>query len=771
MTSDGLPWGDQPYSIVRHGTSIAACATEPVRTPGCIQAHGGLLVARPDDLVVVQASERIDIHLGRSTAEILGQPIAHALGDAVAREIVAHLADAQPDANPLRVTTTEGGPDRQRYDVIVHASDGMILVELEPAASEEPDLYPTVRRAIDRLEGAPTLHAFAQRLCDEVRALTGLDRVMMYRFHEDHHGEVYAESRRVDLAPLLGLHYPADDIPAPAREIFKRIWVRPVPDARGALSELVPLANPVTGRPLDMTHCVLRGASVMYTEYLQNMGVAASLTLSLRRGEALWGLVAGHHLTPIALPWARRVACEFLTQAASMLFRAAEEREHRAYRERIDRVHETLVIAASREHELAALVVGAPNLSDAIDCEGVAMLHAGRWWRAGVAPAETELDALAAWLFDRPELSASHQPVFATDHLAAHYPEGASLVASASGVLAVPLSRRSRSLIAWFRGETLATISWAGRPDDKPVVAGPHGPRLTPRRSFELFCESVAQHSRPWLPTERDAASRLRALAMEIVVGRAGELETLNADLARTNDELDTFAYVASHDLKEPLRGIYKYADQVRDALEPTAELQRNRLDSLLRLASRMDGLLDSLLAYSRVGRAALDVEPVDTAAVLAEALEMVAPRIADRPTKIVVPRALPRVRCDHIRLREILSNLLSNALKYNDRSERVIEVGYLAPHENERRARMPSAAGGQVALYVADNGIGIAPHHHDQVFRLFRRLHRPHDWGGGSGAGLTIVAKLVERHGGSIWLDSALGEGTTVYFSLGASS
>jgi chemotaxis family two-component system sensor kinase Cph1 len=377
------------------------------------------------------------------------------------------------------------------------------------------------------------------------------------------------------------------------------------------------------------------------------------------------------------------------------------------------------------------------------------------------------LASLAAWLNDRPEFASSTRPLYATDSLSRDYPPAAAFASLASGLLAVPLSRTHRNLMLWFRPETIRTVNWGGNPHEKPTVPGPNGRRLTPRASFELFQESVRERSRPWLPVELEAAARLRMLVMELVVGRAERLADLNADLTQSNDELDAFAYVASHDLKEPLRGIYKYAHQLlEDAAIVDAE-HRRKLDGLMRLTLRMDSLLDSLLHFSRVGRAALVTENTDLNEVVAESIEMVDARRIEGPLEIFVPRPLPLAQCDRVRCREIFVNLLSNALKYNDKPQRRVEVGFISPEEKHVRPGCPDGSAGHAIYYVRDNGIGIPAQEVGQVFKMFKRLHGRDAYGGGTGAGLTIVKKLVERHLGRVWFDSTLGEGTTFYFTL----
>jgi light-regulated signal transduction histidine kinase (bacteriophytochrome) len=355
-------------------------------------------------------------------------------------------------------------------------------------------------------------------------------------------------------------------------------------------------------------------------------------------------------------------------------------------------------------------------------------------------------------------------------------PAAVGLEDVASGLLATVFSRQRRGLLVWFRPETLHTVKWAGNPNDKPEIVGPHGMRLTPRTSFEIFVKSVRDRSLPWSDIEVDAALRLRMLVLELVITRSERLADLNADLTRSNEELDAFAYVASHDLKEPLRGIHRYAHQLLEGAQaradnPGAENAESlrRVESLMRLTLRMDSLLDSLLHFSRVGRMELDFEAANLNVVVADAIEMTGALRAQNGSgcSIDIPRRLPVVQCDAVRVCEIYSNLLTNAMKYRREAEAQIELGYIGAFEAAERPNAPAASAGKDIFYVRDQGIGIEKRHFEQVFRLFKRMHGQGEYGGGVGAGLTIVQKLVHRHGGRVWIDSALGVGSTFYFTL----
>ncbi|MDF3071826.1 MAG: hypothetical protein K0R38_7427 [Polyangiaceae bacterium] len=766
-------WHGQAYSAKRHGVTITNCDSEPVQTPGCIQAHGVLLAVRRSDMTILQVSENAEAWIGKPPEALLGASVATVVGEEGRSALEATLQAGGADANPTYVFTLPGRDARAPMDVTVHTSAGVVVVELESyGLTEAPqgrDPYAQLRGAVARLQRTTTLNDFSQSACEELRALTGFDRVMVYRFHEDLHGEVVAEARLPTLEPFLGLHYPAEDIPAPARDIFRKLWIRPVPDVAGELVELVPLTNSDTGRGLDMTLCALRGPSIMYTEYLRNMGVRSALTLSLRRGDELWGLVSCHgYSAPLRLPFHVRAACELFAQVISLQHQAAEEREHLQYRLRLDRVHARLVERSAQHPGLTELNRGDPTLLDAVEGGGAAVYDEGQWRTVGAVPETEQLDALREWLDLLPEFES----VFSTAQLPRRYPPAHEFKSVASGLLAVRFGRSYPGMLFWFRPELPRDIQWAGNPADKPTTTGPNGPRLTPRRSFELFLESVAGSSRPWTSVEVTAAQHLRHQLFALVLNQTGriarlndELRASNRELARSNQDLDAFAYVASHDLKEPLRGINKYAHQLLSDLSPDDSGRRSKAEGLVRLTLRMDALIDSLLHFSRVGRVSLETEPVDLGEVVKEALEMLDAR---RAVDVRIPRPLPVVQGDRPQLREVMANLLSNAMKYNDKPQPWVEIGYLKPEEEGHRGDVPSGSAGKTLFFVRDNGIGISAAHQPVVFELFRRLHGRDAYGGGVGAGLTIVRRLLERHGGAGWLSSELGAGTTFFFSLG---
>ena len=250
----------------------------------------------------------------------------------------------------------------------------------------------------------------------------------------------------------------------------------------------------------------------------------------------------------------------------------------------------------------------------------------------------------------------------------------------------------------------------------------------------------------------------------------AGELQGRNAELLRSNQELDEFAYIASHDLKEPLRGIHNYATFLLEDYQDKLDAEGvEKLETLKRLTQRMDILLDSLLDFSRVGRLEFAIRTTDLNEILEEVLDSLRINLKERAVEVRIPRPLPTIQGDRVRIGEVLRNLITNSMKYNDKPERWIEIGHGTDLglDARRGNEVEPSIGHHTVFYVRDNGIGIPEKHFDAIFRIFKRLHAREEFGGGTGVGLTIVKKIIERHGGQIWIESARNQGTCFYFTL----
>jgi two-component system, chemotaxis family, sensor kinase Cph1 len=767
--------------------SLDNCAREPIHLPGAVQSHGVLLTFSETDLVVLQISQNSEMILGYAPDACLGQPLTTILLSDVIESIQGCLKGEFDNVNPLRLTLQVDGKS-QGFDAVVHRSNGVVVLELEPALEQEPvsffDFYQSVKLPVSHLQRTQSLIELAQKATTVIRDITGFDRVMLYRFDPDGSGHVIADNKHEDAESFLGLHYPATDIPQQAKELYRLNLLRIISDAQSDRVPLKPTVNPATGKPLDMSLSVLRSLSPLHMEYLANMGVRASMSISLLRDHQLWGLIVCHHNTPLRLPYETRTICEFLGQVISFEVASKADSEDLEYRMKLQTLHSRFVSAIANAHTLAdALGQDSDDLMELAGATGVVFCEDGQITSFGNTPPKGVIRDLITWI----EAKIGEDAVYSTSCLVTEYPQLLPFKDVASGLLALRISRIQKSYLLWFRPEVIQTINWGGEPRkllveviEEPALLNADGPqpaahralRMSPRKSFSLWKETVQLTSLPWKSYEIDEVLELRSRIIGIILRKADELALLNIELERSNIELDSFAYVASHDLKEPLRGIHNYSSfLIEDYGDQLGEEGTKKLTTLMRLTHRMENLINSLLHYSQFGRAELQFQRVDLGETVESALDVIA---ISQPssTDFRVPRPLPTVECDRIQINELFSNLISNAIKYNDNTEKWVEIGYFLPTElTVDISELLHLQNPQTVFFVKDNGIGIRPQHLETIFKIFKRLHPQGTYGEGTGAGLTIVKKIVERHGGTIVAASILGQGTTFYFTLGSRS
>jgi chemotaxis family two-component system sensor kinase Cph1 len=728
---------------------------EPIHIFNQIQAHGILIVLQEPDLEILQVSQNISSIFGITPQDILGKKLEELLDPFQVERLKTGLLEENFDfINPTKVWIRTRGDDYIVFDAIFHNNpDGLLILELEPAISQENipflSFYHLARASINQLEKSSSLRDFCQIIVKEVHKVTGFDRVLLYKFDEDDHGIVLAEEKREDLESYLGLHYPESDIPRPARKLFSSNWIRIIPDTNAQSVGLYPAKNPVTERPLDLTFSVLRSASPCHIEYLHNMGVGASLTISLVKDQKLWGLIACHHQTPKHVPYELRKACEFLGRVIFSEVSTREETEDYDYRMKLTYIQSQLMdYMAQVDNFVDGLVDYNPNLLELTNAQGAAICYGGNWTLVGKTPSEEDLNFLMQWLKNNVD-----EEVFYTDSLASLYADADKYKDVASGLLAIPISQRN--YVLWFRPEVIQTVNWGG--DPAKAVEKTHGEggsvKLSPRKSFELWKETVRLKSLSWKQVEINAALELRKAIVNIILRQADELAQLARDLERSNTELKRFAYVASHDLQEPLNHVSNYVQllEMRYGEQLDADA-KDFIGFAVEGVSLMQTLIDDVLAYSKVDLKGVEFALTDADTALDKALTNLQRRISETKA-IIIREPLPTVMADGTQLMQLFQNLIGNAIKFRSQEQLKIQIG---------AERLEDAW----LFSVRDNGIGIDPQFSDRIFVIFQRLHTRDEYPG-TGMGLAICKKIIECHRGNIWVESELGKGATFYFTI----
>jgi light-regulated signal transduction histidine kinase (bacteriophytochrome)/CheY-like chemotaxis protein len=524
---------------VNPAVDLTNCDREPIHTPGSIQPHGAMLICDPNTGIISHASANAAGLLGlgeggvigKTLGDTIGETAAHDLRNAAAKSGASHTAGALRAHHLPNIETP--------FDITIHVHNGLLFVELEVAAPIAPnadDPLDMTQSAVRRIGLETDIESIAATAAKLVRAMLGYDRVMVYRFLHNGAGQVIAEAKNAGSHSFMGQFFPASDIPVQARRLYLSNWIRMIGDAGYKPVPILPLSQEEVS-PIDMSYAHLRSVSPVHCEYLSNIGVAGSLSISIVVDEKLWGLIACHHDQPRIIPLPQRLGAELFGQYFSLQVAGAERRAEfiaaSAARERLDAIISLLTpdepvneIMASRLDDFAAL----------IPCNGAGLWIGGKWTCTGVVPPTDAIPRLVDFIDqnDRDTIWQAHE--LRTLLGSADYGE------AVAGALAVPLSSHGRDYLLYFRSEESYKIEWAGEPK-KVIVKSALEDRLTPRGSFETWREEVRGQSRPWTDADRTVSESIRNYLRDVVLRHAEATaeERARADRRRRmlNDELN----------------------------------------------------------------------------------------------------------------------------------------------------------------------------------------------------------------------------------------
>jgi len=524
--------GAAPLAPAFGEADLSNCEREPIHLAGSIQPHGALLVVREPDLLVLQASANAAGFLGLE-GPLPGRSLA-ALSADLAEQVRARLD--QPLDRLSVVLRRPVWIDGRPLDVVLHRPPEAGLVLEFERPGPPVDLAHHVETATSAILACTSLKSLAEETTRIFKDLTGYDRVMVYRFDAEGHGEVFAERREPGLEPYLGNRYPASDIPQIARRLYERNRIRVLVDVDAERVPIEPRLSPLTGRDLDMSLCFLRSISPIHIRYLKNMGVAATLVASLVVGGRLWGLIACHHYEPRRVAYEVRAVCELLAETVATRIAALESFLQAQAELSVRRLEQRMHEAIAREGDWrSALFEGASPLLQPVGATGAALLLDGQVSSVGEVPGTAELRAIGAWLDRR-----RSEGVVATASLGLDEPAFEPLRASASGLLAVSVSALPGEWLLWFRPERVRTVTWGGNPF-KPVEVGDSPEDLSPRRSFAKWHQLVQGTADPWSPADLAAARLIGDTLRDLVLQfRAVRLLIAQDQLDQIGRQVDT---------------------------------------------------------------------------------------------------------------------------------------------------------------------------------------------------------------------------------------
>lgn len=537
---------------------LTNCDREPIHLLGAIQPFGFLIAVSTPDWFVQRVSNNVAAWLKVAPADMLGRSLFNFVSAEAIHTLRNQLHIVNMTGTTARLFGIHIDDSQRRFDVAVHMAEGLVIIECEPSVADSSvNASALIRAMMSRVQSMRDPHTLSRAAARELRALTGFDRVMVYRFGHDESGEVIAESAHHGIDSFLGLHYPASDIPRQARILYERNWLRIIPDV-DALPVAIQPGHDSRGKPLDLSQSVLRSVSPIHIEYLRNMGVCASMSVSILREGRLWGLFACHHYAPLHVSFERRTAAELFGQMFSLLMENREREAESGYENRARELHDRLVLnMVSEENRAQSITEHLDDIADLLACDGIGLSLDGEVTLRGMTPEPRQF----AGLIEHIRTSVATTANYSTNEIRATYSPGVEFQERASGMLVMPLSRLPRDYLVFFRREVARTVNWAGDPH-KPVTVGPLGARLTPRKSFELWRETVMGQSVPWTSVDCRIADGLRVSLLEVILRLSDQTEE---ERRRAMQRQDLLIAELNHRVRNILGLIRGLINQSRD--------------------------------------------------------------------------------------------------------------------------------------------------------------------------------------------------------------
>lgn len=744
--------------VNRNIVNLKNCEDEPIHIPGSIQSHGFLIAIDEIKNNITFCSENIIEFIGATYEQVLGKHISAVFDEFFIHELNQFKDDLNEQVKVFNFNLKTG-----LFSISFHVSNNQLIIEGEPVDAQfdqRNDLYNSSKKLLSYIEDSYTLNELAKAVSETIKQITEYDRVMIYRFDKDYNGEVIAESKEEHLESFLGLHYPHTDIPAQARELYIKNQLRIIGDV---FYKPIPIytIDSATSENLDLSLAVLRSVSPIHIQYLQNMGVGATLTISLLHKDRLWGLITCHHYSAKYLSQEIRTTAKlhghFITSQIDV--RVLNE-EYEIAQKALGEVEKITTTNLNIDRNSIDDIFNNPSIIKLCNSIGASALIDGKIYKYGNTPNDEDIKRLSEFLneFTAQESLNTNSLIKTTSNL--------NFISNTFPGINYYSLKSNADCIIWYRTETIKDIKWAGDPT-KTIEKDKNG--LSPRKSFEQFTEKVKGYSREWLQSELSASfnfynfflNHLRTINLNEEKEKQKRLSEI---LKETNSELENINWISTHDLQEPLRKIRIMASMILDnEVKTLPEFVQNKIFKMQSSAERMQTLISDILKYTKTQDQHTTLESVNLNSLFNELKEELNDHLFDKQAELIV-NDLPTINGIPFLLKQLFSNIIYNALKFSD-TERLPIIKISAETEY-LDGNAIGGAGTYFKISVKDNGIGFENEYKDKIFKIFSRLHNKNDYSG-SGIGLALCMKIIMKHGGTINADGELGKGATfnIYF------
>lgn len=736
--------------VNRDIVNLENCEDEPIHIPGLIQPHGFLIAANNENGIISVCSENINNYLDFDYKEVLGKDISQIFQEDFINKIELFQTGSNSPLMMFDFVIKE-----RLFSFTVHNNDSEIIIEGEPTEDQfinNNKLYNSSKQLLSYIEDTSTLKELANSVAIAIKNITQYDRVMVYRFDSQYNGEVFAESKEEHLEPFLGLHYPHTDIPVQARELYIKNLLRIIGDVDYNPVPLYTFQDSNV-QTLDIGQSVLRSVSPIHIQYLKNMGVGATLTISLLYQGKLWGLITCHHYSPKYINQEIRNTVKlhghFITSQIDVRMLNEQYEVSLKGSKNVDQLTSKKL---NFNRKSIKSLFDDKAIIDLCNSSGVSAIIGDNIYTHGETPKKEHILMLCNTLHHY-----SHNGKLVTQSLS-RITSDLPLVSNEFPGINYQSLGNENDCIIWYRHTTLKDIHWAGDPS-KAIEKDKNG--LSPRKSFKKFTENVSDSSKPWLQSEIDASIKFfnffQTHLRSILVNEEKEnQQKLSAILKEANDELENINWISTHDLQEPLRKIRMMASSIimKGELTPLPDDVQNKILRMQHSAERMQTLITDILKYTKANVQNNEFEPVDINLMLVSIKQELKDSLGDVNAKLVL-EPLPLVEGMPFLLKQVFLNIIYNSLKFRSKSRHPI-IKISANEDTKNGFEKYSL------IEIEDNGIGFDNQYKDKVFKIFSRLNNKSDYPG-SGVGLALCKKIMTKHNGFINATGVLGKGTTI--------
>ncbi len=729
-----------PSTLYPKNVDLTNCDKEPIHIIGKLQKRGYLVSCNLQNLNITRYSEHIGDIFDLNHIAFFEQPI-HAIFEKIDIDILVILDYLKEK----KVVYQEVVINSSKFTLIAHKNELEYIIELEPNPIHiDPFEYQLQLSDIaTQINEKDTLQDKCDYAASWIKQYLEYDRVMIYKFDADWNGSVIAESKENHLESWLGLHYPSTDIPQQARKLFLKQGVRIIDNVNSDPVSILS-SEAMSEIPLDLSNSELRAVSPIHIEYLQNMKVGATLTAAIVINKSLWGLIACHHYSSRFINFYQRLSCKFLTQIFSTSILLDSKNTVLDQIKNSAKVRTILIDQITQEKDITlGLSRFEYTINDLTNATGAAIYIDNDLTLLGSCPEPARIKELLEFI-----KTSTPDIIYYTESLSEHFPIAKSYKSIASGVLCQFISKTKKDALIWFKPEVIQTVNWAGNPEKTVTVDKDH--KLSPRKSFEKWSVEHEGKSEPWTDQEIAEVVSLHKNITDVIIEKYNEVRELNAKLKMAYEELESFSYSVSHDLRAPLRGIDGFAHIIKEEyFESLDDFGKDSIKTIIDSVEKMNALIDDILEYSGLGKKQLQFRYFSLPKIVNEILPDL--KKLYKNVTIVISEDMPEIYGDRNITGLLMKNLLENAMKYSSKKEEpLVTIGSLTKN----------------TFFVKDNGIGFNMKHKKTIFGVFNRLVT--DEYKGSGIGLAIAKRVVDKHNGKIWVESLENKGSTFYFNLG---